>query len=223
MKKYGKLLALMLAFVMAASMFTACGEEQAQQQGQQHENDPTEDIKKVVEAYTDAGRSYDLEEAMKYVDEDSDLYEDLEKINDGDLYTETGEKIAKSFSIDESYAEKIGKLYENFYKAVVKKQETKVDEVKVSDDKKTAEVICSGKTLDEDFINEAFSDATFVEIGNEMYGDQKFSEDKLDAVRFSVVEEMFARAEDDIKLEEVEKTVEMELIDGEWKITNIED
>jgi len=253
MKKYGKLLALMLAFVMAASMFTACGEEQAQQQGQQQqgqqqqgqqqqgqqqqgqqqgqqqqeepENDPTEDIKTVAEAYMDAIRSSDYEEAMKYVDEDSDLYENLEKVGDGldDAFTEYGKAEAKKRSLDESYAEKIGKLYESFVKAASKKQEMEIDEVKVSDDKKTAEVKCSGKDLPDDFISESISEQKLKELAIEMYGEEGPPAEMMEEAIYSVYETMFELAERNLELEEVEKTVEVELIDGEWKITNIED
>lgn len=212
MKRFGKLLVVMMVLVMAVSLFAAC----------ENSEDDTEDIKNVVKSYVDAAGELDLDEAEKYVVEDSNWWEEMNENNSDDVYEEVGAGIAKQVGIDESYAAEIGELYKSLMKNAAAVQEIEIDEVKISEDGKSAEVKCSGKQVNKEALDEELNNKKFTEIATEMYGDKKFSNEELNSVRLAVVEEVFERVAQDFKTQKVEKTVELELIDDEWKITDVE-
>ena len=214
MKSFCKLLALMMVSVMAMSLFAACDSSA----------DDAEDIKNVVESYFDAVEEYDFDKAEKYVDEDSDWWKESEDVRSGDEFEELGADMAKQLGLDESYAAKFSGLHEEFYKKGVAAQEiVEIGEAEISEDGKSAKVDYTVEALDEDALEEAFSNEKLNEIADEMYGDRKLSGEQLNEAKFAVRKEMFERAETDIKTQKKEKTVELELIDDEWKITEIDD
>ena len=75
MKRFGKLLVVMMVLVMAVSLFAACDNSE----------DDTEEIKNVVKSYVDAAGELDLDEAEKYVVEDSNWWEEMNENNSDDV------------------------------------------------------------------------------------------------------------------------------------------
>ena len=229
MKKISKILVLMLALVVVVSLFTACSEEK--QEG--GNTDPTEDIKAVVDGYLEALSDGDMKEMLSYVDEDSKAYD---KINDSFDYETIGRSVAEDLVLSDDCAEDIAGMYEDAKKETSKVTEGKVDKVDVAKDGKSAVVKVSGTVVDDDAFADNLSNKKLDEIFQKQNDGKTISSlmkaasegivtpKEYDSYMLKAIEQMFEEAIDKIETKKFDgKEIELELIDDEWKITEIED
>lgn len=206
MRKISKILLCILLLVITVGSFSACiasKEEKA--------------VKKVVEEYIAAIKEMDFDKALSFVDEESEFYKETKDNADGTFYMEWGEMMARSAYMDESYATDIATLFKKLTEENAKNLEISIDKVTVSEDKKSAEVKCVGKTVDNDVFGDAISMETFKKIAEEMYGKKVLEDEEL----YKVFEEQYKRAAENLEITDLNETVKLVLKGEEWKISEI--
>jgi len=205
MRKTNKLIAFMLTFIVAASFFAACTKE----------NTEKEAVRKTVEGYLSATKDSDSEKVMSYIHKDSDLYKKTEEELGDAAYLAWGKTMVQVNYMSEDYAKDVAYAYEKMMKNLAQKQEIKIDNVEISEDKKSATVKCSGKAYDDKALATMISQETFDEIKKEMYGKKVIDDDEE---LYSVFEEQYKRAAENVGTKDIQKTIKLNFINNEWKI-----
>ena len=227
MKKIGKLLGLILVLSMVICTFAACGEEkQNGGNGQEPKADPTEDIKAVVEDYMEAYTAFEMEDAMKFVDEDCDLYEQLEENCN---IEEKQKAVAEKMNLDVSQQKIFVELMTDLMKKSVAAIEFEIGKVEVAEDGKSAVVEYSGKHIDDESydLTAEFESAKLQVVLDDV--EERLDDENGEYIQptdSDVAIQAWKIAVNNVsekwETKDVEKEIKLELIDDEWKIIEIE-
>lgn len=231
MKKLTKLLALILALLMAASFFVACDkdndpdsalesdnevteeEEKEEKKKEKEEEEEKEAIEKVVENYYDVflGKiksSSDLEDALEYCIEDDDAYDNvLERI---EVFEEMIKTDSESTGVDEDMLEE---FYVEFFNQCVKSGEYEINDIEIDEDEASVKI----STTSTDTVEATKALLTKANLClQECEAEGKPYEE---AVKYCT-ENMDEILEDVDTIEE-DKTIILEKVDGKWLIEKI--
>lgn len=225
MKELKRLLALVLVLVMAACTFTACSKKDSA-------TEVEEAIKEIVNDYYELSGDFKLEDALEYIDEDSDIYEKKKESMDYDALAEGN---LSYMGLSSDYKNKAADLWEDLNKEILKSREHEIKGVEVDKDGKSAEVTVEVEIYNYDEVNNNTKADKFKEIFSDMYDGNSY-ESLVEATNsgsvsqsdyynyvYAAWESVFEQALDGVSTEKREVTVELELTDDEWKIVDVEE
>ena len=234
-----KLLALILALMMAVCVFAACGDEKAadtkddekveEKTGEKETaEEPAEElsdedaVKAVMSEFSDLYFAGD-EKALDYVDKEAEGYENIKRgIEEQQGVREKFTGMASSFGLPEEYNEEVEKMGNEFADAVFGKMKITVNKVEINGDEAVAKCTFESPDFDnmeglmnEDVLNEAMSSAFTEEEIEEINNADEKTQMEASVKLIDAVLDLMAE-----KIEVTSEDLEYNLkkVDGNWII-----